>query len=268
MKEIGLEELKVLQLDVLQAIHDFCQKNGITYSLACGTALGAVRHKGYIPWDDDIDIYLLRDDYERLIREYPKEGRYQLISMERDEEWDRPYAKAYDDTTLFVEKYNCAKVIGVGIDVYPIDHVPEKELEWKRFDKKRRFLQRLHTIKQIQFDFSRDFSKNSFLVVSKTLLLPFSRKRLSKIIDKYIKQYNTNNSNWVFESAQGMIQKNRFHKEVFEKTIPVKFENREFMLFANFDEYLKNGYGDYMKLPPVEKRIAHHAYKAFWKQSI
>lgn len=265
MKEIGLEELKVLQLDVLQAIHDFCQKKGITYSLACGSALGAVRHKGYIPWDDDIDIYLLRDDYERLMKEYPMNGRYQLISMERDKEWDRPYAKAYDDATIFEEKFNCARIIGIGIDVYPIDQVPDEESDWLRFDKKRRFLQKLITIKQIKFNLSRGFAKNCFLVVTKTLLLPYSRKVLSRCIDKYIKQFNANDCEWVFESAQGMIQKNRFHKVVFENTISVKFEDREFMLFSDFDEYLRNGYGDYMKLPPVEKRVAHHAYKAFWK---
>lgn len=265
MKEIGLEELKVLQLDVLQAVHDFCQKNGITYSLACGTALGAVRHKGYIPWDDDIDIYLLRDDYERLMRGYPKEGRYQLISLERDKVWDRPYAKAYDDSTLFEEKRNDNIKIGLGIDVYPIDTVPEDEDEWWRFDKKRRNLQRIIEVKQMKFDRNRSLLKNLILAIGKTALLPFSRRCIAEYIDRYIKQYNDKGGSWVFESVQGMLQKNRFHRDIFKRTIPVRFEDREFMLFENFDEYLSNGYGDYMKLPPKEKQVNHHVYNAYWK---
>lgn len=265
MKEIGLDELKALQLDVLQAIHDFCQANGITYSLACGTALGAVRHHGYIPWDDDIDIYLLRKDYNRLMEIYPAEGRFQLISMERNKEWDRPYAKAYDSDTVFEERYNCSVQIGVGIDVYPIDKVPDDFEEWKCFDGKRRRWQKYLIMKQILFSKERSLSKNLFILGAKALLLPFSRKTISAYIDKRIKAFNATNSTWVFESAQGMIQKNRFHERVFEQTIPIDFEDRKFMLFKDYDEYLSNGYGDYMKLPPVEKQVAHHAYKAYWK---
>lgn len=265
MKEIGIDELKVIQLDVLQAIHAYCQRNGIIYSLACGTALGAVRHKGYIPWDDDIDIYLLREDYNKLIKNYPKEGRYQVISMERNEKWDKPFAKAYDSSTVFYEKYNCSVMIGVGIDVYPVDYVPEDFDEWKRFDNRRRRWQKYLIMKQIKFNKERSASKNLFILLAKALLLPFSRRSISEFIDKRIKVYNSMGGQWVFESAQGMIQKNRFNKQVFEHTFPVDFEDRKFMLFKDYDEYLKNGYGDYMKLPPVEKQVAHHSYKAYWK---
>lgn len=266
MKEIGLEELKVLQLDVLQAIHDFCQANGITYSLACGTALGAVRHHGYIPWDDDIDIYLLRDDYNRLIETYPIDGRYQLISMERDSNWDRPYAKAYDSKTVLIEEnIKGDKTLGVGMDVYPIDRVPDNEIEWKTFDKRRRHIQRLLQLKQQKrFKGEHALYKNLVLFGGKLLLSPFSRKVFAKYIDRFIRQFNNTESPWVFESVQGMIQKNRFHRYVFNETIPVPFEDRQFMLFKDYDEYLSNGYGDYMKLPPKEKQVAHHSFKAYW----
>lgn len=120
-------------------------------------------------------------------------------------------------------------------------------------------------MKQIQFSKDRTCFKNIFILIAKILLIPFSRKTISKFIDKSIKKYNNSNSQWVFESAQGMIQKNRFHKRVFEDTISVDFEDRKFMLFKNYDEYLSNGYGDYMKMPPKEKQIAHHSYKAYWK---
>ena len=265
MKGIGLEELKRIQIEVLQAVHDFCIANGITYSMACGTALGAVRHKGYIPWDDDIDIYLLREDYNRLMSAYDNNGRYRLISMEIDSDWDRPYARAYDSKTVLIEKANGSIVIGIGIDVYPIDTVPENEQEWRRFDKRRRFLQNMLSLKRMKFDQGRGFSKSVFLLISKIILLPLSIKRIVRYIDKFIKQYNKKGGTWVFESAQGMIQKNRFHRSVFENIIPVSFEDRQFMLFENFDEYLKNGYDDYMKLPPKEKQVNHHVYQAYWK---
>ena len=265
MKGIDVAELKAIQIDVLQAIHDFCRDNGIIYSLACGSALGAVRHHGYIPWDDDIDIYLLRDDYNRLIKKYINEGNYRIISMESDKEWDKPFAKAYDARTVFIEQANCGKTIGVGIDVYPIDIVPEDEIEWRRFNLKRRRLQRILSIKQIQYDRSRPFIKNCYLLMGKLVLLPFTRYFIAKYINNFIQRYNSKGGQWVFECAQGMIQKNRFHKKVFERTIPVKFENREFMLFENYDEYLRNGYGDYMKLPPKEKQIPHHVFTAYWK---
>lgn len=265
MKDISIEELKTIQLDVLQAIDNFCLKEGIVYSLACGTALGAIRHKGYIPWDDDIDIYLLREDYNTLMKTYPNNGRYRLISLETNKEWDRPYARAYDSETVLEERCNCSKIIGVGIDVYPIDSVPEKEEDWIRFDKKRRNLQKFLQIKQMQYNNERPLYKNLALFFGKAALCFVSRKRMVLYINSFIQAYNKQESEWVFESAQGMIQKNRFHKRVFERTIPVPFEDREFMIFEDYDEYLHNGYGNYMQLPPKEKQVAHHSFNAYWK---
>lgn len=106
MNIIDEKELKELQLEVLSSIHRFCKAKKIKYSLGCGTMLGCARHGGYIPWDDDIDIYLLRKDYNRLLKEFPEvfEGKYKLLSLERDSKWNRAYAKAYDNRTIFHER--------------------------------------------------------------------------------------------------------------------------------------------------------------------
>ena len=106
MKRIGKEELKMIQMDVLSAIHHFCLEHEIKYSLGCGSMLGCARHKGYIPWDDDIDIYMLREDYNKLIREFPDiyEEHYKFVTLERDEKWQRAYGKAYDSTTIIKEE--------------------------------------------------------------------------------------------------------------------------------------------------------------------
>ena len=146
MKTIELEELKQIQLDILSVIDEFCREKGIKYSMGCGTMLGAARHKGYIPWDDDIDIYLLREEYEKLIELYPNEYKnIKIASIQRDKKWDRAWAKAYDFRTELQDAGNKYR-IGVAIDIYPIDRVPENYEEWQKYDKKRRFYQKIYAV--------------------------------------------------------------------------------------------------------------------------
>ena len=101
MREIKFEELKNLQLDILLSVHDFCMKNGIEYSLAAGTLIGAIRHKGYIPWDDDIDISMPRPDYDKFICTFNQPNNYyQVIAMSNDREYGFPFAKVHDTRTF------------------------------------------------------------------------------------------------------------------------------------------------------------------------
>lgn len=267
VRQIGTEELKTIQLDVLQAIDKFCAENGIVYSLACGTMLGAVRHMGYIPWDDDIDIYLLREDYNRLIKMFPDTylDRYKLISLERDKRWDRPYAKAFDDKTEMRENANCAVTIGVNIDVYPIDDVPDDEDLWLRYDRYRRFFQRVDIVKGIRVSGRRGLLKNIALVTMKLPLCFFTRRHTARFLSWYSQKNNGMGYASVFECIQGMLQKHKFSKKLFSSVVKMPFEDRFFMGFADYDSYLRNAYGDYMQLPPEEKRISHHDYIAWYK---
>ena len=265
-KEIGLDEMKSLQIEILKAIDSFCEEKGITYSLACGTLLGAIRHKGYIPWDDDLDIYLLREDYNNLMREFPScySGHYKLVSLERDKQWDIPFAKAYDDRTVMEELIDIPVKIGVNIDVYPVDDVPDDETAWLIYNKKRRIYHRIRMLMKVKAG-GRSFWKDAILTISKVLTWFISHRSYAEFLDRISQENNGKGYQYVFECAQGMLQKRKFKKDMFSSIVKVPFEDTFFKAFERSDEYLRNAYGDYMQLPPVENRVTHHYFKAYWK---
>lgn len=267
MKLIGLDEQKVLQMDVLSAIDRFCQENGIRYSLGCGSMLGCARHQGYIPWDDDIDIYMLRDDYNKLVKTFPElyESRYRFVTMERNPKWNRAYGKAFNADTIIKEVSTETFELGVNIDVFPIDNVPDDESKWLSYNKKRKFLQRIYEMKVTSFRRGRFLGKNLFLAVCKMLLFPFSSRFLAKRIQRMAVRYNSQQTECVFECCQGLFQKRPFHRTLFDNLTYQVFEDRKFMAFTDYDGYLSNGFGDWRKLPPKEKQVSHHAFKAWWK---
>lgn len=269
MKVIDLDELKQLQCEVLEALHNYSKENGLKYSLACGTLIGAIRHNGYIPWDDDIDVYMQREDYDKLIKNFPDvyEDHFQLISFERNKHWCRPYANLYDNRTLFKElKSSNEEQIGVKIDIFPVDSVPDDDAEWLRFNKIRRMLIYLHSAKFVTFrKNNQSLTTKISLALLKMLLLPFSSYRIVKLVDTYIRKFNGTGSKRLFETSCGMDQNKPFNSRDFEEVELHKFEDYEFYVMKGYHNCLTNGFGDYMILPPVEKRVSHHYYEAYWK---
>lgn len=267
MRKIDISQVKLIQLSILDDIHSFCKENGIKYSLACGTMLGCARHKGYIPWDDDIDIYLLRDDYNKLINIFPEiyNQRIRIISLERDKHWNRAYAKAFDNRTIFSEKSECSQPIGINIDIFPIDKIPENEKKWISYNRKRRLLQKIYALKIIAFSKNRNIAKNLFLALSKIILSPFSSRFLAICLQRYCIKYNKTKSAYVFENALGMLLKKPFPISLFNALTEMPFENRKYMCMRDFDSYLTSAYGNWRQLPPIEKRVSHHSFNAYWK---
>ena len=260
------DEMKILQLNILQTIHDFCIQNNIKYSIACGTLLGAVRHKGYIPWDDDIDIFLLRDDYELLLAEFPQNlDHIKIASLSRDPTWEHAYAKAYDDRTLVRETSTVVESTGVNIDIFPIDKVPKEKNQWNSYNKKRKIILKMFYIKYLRLSKNRPILKNLLHSLAKIILIPLSRRKIAELLNKYAQKYNHTDSPLVFENVQGWISQKPFPQKAMESTIDMQFENRTFKGMSGFDDYLKNTYGDYLTLPPIEKRVNHHLFSPYWK---
>lgn len=273
MRQIELEELKVLQMDVLSAVHQFCLEHDLRYSLACGTMLGAARHKGYIPWDDDIDIYLLREDYNRMMMEFPDllDGNYKFCTLERTKHWSLPYGKIVDTRTLLYEGDEHDNNMGVNIDVFPIDNVPDDECEWKKYDKKRRNLYYIYDLRKYLHIFrvnkEKSIIRNIFAIFAKLLISAVGKRYLAKIFQKMAIKYNSKETVRVFECVQGIYQKHPFPKSLFNNRIMMPFEDRQYMCFADYDAYLTNGFGNWRELPPVEKRVSHHSFTAWWKSN-
>lgn len=170
-KNIEVEELKRIQTDILNFVDGFCKKNGLRYWLAYGTLLGAVRHKGYIPWDDDIDILMFREDYEKFVTTF-KDERYKVFATEVNAKYPYPFAKVGDTATYFEEEIKDAIDTGVNIDVFPLDYIPEDRV--KSATKRRDFLQKVWMLKRLPRLKRRGFVKNSVLAVSQLALSPIS----------------------------------------------------------------------------------------------
>lgn len=270
MKRIEtIEELKNIQLSSLLAFHKFCDENDIKYSLAAGSLIGAIRHKGFIPWDDDIDVYLLREDYNKLISLFPKlyDGIYVFVSMERNKDWNRAYGILYDNRTIKIEDTRDQfKEMGVAIDIFPIDDVPDDYLEWTNYNKKRMLLRNIFVMKRLTISSNRSMLKNLIVLFSQLLLLPFSYKFLAEMMNKYSQKNNGKGYAHLYENCLGVYNsKNAWLKKDFDSMIDTEFEGHCVKIMSGFDDYLTTVYGNYMQLPPMDKRITHHAYKVWWK---
>lgn len=271
MKEIGLEEMKVIQMDILSAVHRFCVANNLKYSLGCGSMLGCARHKGYIPWDDDIDIYMLRKDYDQLIKDFPEtfDGCYKLAAYKRTANWIDTYGKIYDSRTI-LEESGKDRGAGVNIDIFPIDNVPQDEEEWRRYNKHRCFwrdlyYRRIGNLGVWKRHKERAFYKDIMMFIVKALLQCVPPKALLMYFNCIVTKYQNKETGYVFECAQGIFGKNPFPKALFENLTLMPFEDREYMAFADYDKYLTLHFGNWREWPPIEKRITHHDFKAWWK---
>ena len=260
MKPITPEEVRAIQCDILQDVADFCEKSKLTYFLAYGTLIGAIRHNGFIPWDDDIDIAMPRPDYDKFIRLYNnKESNYRVIDISINNSYTIPFAKVYHERTWLNEFKYKRENFGVYIDIVPIDGVVGK---WQLH--KAQKLDKLIHVKKANFK-NRSLIKNLFNYFVKILLSPFTIERLLKCSDSNARKYAFGTT----PKAANMLETygvcEAVDTSVFEDTIFHEFEDRNFRIPIGYDQWLRSIYGDYMKLPPKDQQVAHHSFNAYWK---
>ena len=260
---LSQQEVKRGLLEILDAFHEFALANDIRYSLGAGTLLGAIRHEGFIPWDDDIDVYVPRPDFDRIVKLAKagwSNGSLRFTGFEIDG-FPMPFVKMIDTSVQVVDRATRASVpLHLWIDVFPLDGVPDDEEQACRYLKKTRLL--VYLIKAGNYKFfgaGRTRAKR----IAKMLVIPFVRAlRLNtwaerKLIEtaRSLKYDDSSNVCDVVWNAYGPGE--IMPRSAFELMTSVNFEGREFRATSAYDEWLRGMYGDYMKLPPEEKRISH-----------
>ncbi|MDO4159117.1 MAG: LicD family protein [Prevotellaceae bacterium] len=260
MRQItDVKELRSLQIAILDSIVGFCNANGINYSLAGGTLIGAVRHKGYIPWDDDIDLYMLREDYERFVRAYSdKGGRYEVMYPEKNKDYLYTFAKVVDNDTLMIEDEAPDFRIGVYVDIFPVDYTPDDIDERKRLYKLKYLLYKIRRCKMSKTNYLS--SRLAFLFYK---YLPIPLSLINALNNKYILKRKPS-ATLCDMTNPGLPPKAVFPVEAMKSFVDVTFEGKTYKAMAGYHTYMSNLYGDYMKIPPVEQRIQHH-FKAYVK---
>ena len=250
--QLTIKQQQSIVLDILKDIARFCEDNNITYYLACGTLLGAIRHSGFIPWDDDADIMMPRPDYKRFLETY-KSDRFKLFKPSEGRFY---YAKVYDTETVKYEidtDYKKYDAIGVDVDVFPLDGIVNDQEIIDKIYKRECFLETLLRLSN-QPIFNR---KNPIKAINRIISRIIGSKNLVKIIERNAQTYDYNLSDYVVRmrwSPNGFT--GALPKSVYEKDYK-EFEGYRFCVPAGYDAWLTTFFGDYMKLPPEGKRKAH-----------
>ncbi len=272
MRELTNRELQLFSLDILKDVHAFCGKEKIKYSLAYGSLIGAIRHRGFIPWDNDIDVIMPRPEYERFIRSYQSD-KYEIAYLGCNK-YDclMTYARVFDTKQTVAKNYNWVKGnVGVWIDVFPLDGVPNNRSDFVKMYNSYKKIWNDLIVKKVQFESileKNSFSEKMRLLVRKCKRLNgFGGHKKYKCYNDLIQKTSYGTTDFCSQLTvmdNGPVE--HIPIEVFSKMTLAKFENAKFYVMADYDLVLKSVYGDYMQLPPENQRIPHQDFiKFYWK---
>ena len=262
-KELTTEEIKKIETDILMAIHDFCEERQLRYCLWGGTLLGAIRHDGFIPWDDDVDIAMPREDFEVFVKEFDCE-QYGVYSSEINSGHPFWHAKAYHKGTCKIEPicYKKNYSIGVDVDIFPLDTYEdfaavEKTTKWRAMEKKK------YGISLIPFRKTR--LKPSMIGLVCRIFLGWNANKTARAVNKRGSSFGREGSGLMLYADSNLKKPLRLEKAWFENRVLHVFEERMVYIPEGYDALLRACYGDYMTLPPEEKRVTHHAFEVYYK---
>ena len=274
MKELTLREIQMAEFGVLQKLDQLCKRLNLRYYLFYGTLLGAVRHQGFIPWDDDVDVAMPRPDYEKLLaycRDHREEiAPLRMLHCRLDKKYIYPIARLCD-TRYKVDYENTVDYgLGLFVDIYPLDGCGNTEEEAKKVHKKNDTLQHMthlagmdrfhpslrgglhHTIiKFVGYCYVKLLGARHFALKAErnSLALPYEQSDYVSCTVWF---------DWY----------HRFEKKLLEEPTTLMFEGQAFSVPAGWDALLTDWYTDYMQLPPEADRIGHHYYKAYLKDEV
>lgn len=258
LTEEQLKKLQLIQLELLKEAHRICTKNDIKYNIIAGTLLGAVRHGGYIPWDDDADIALLREEYEKF-RQVCKtdldHSKFYFQDHTTTQGYRWGYGKLRAKNTLFLREFqeHLPYDQGVFIDIFPLDNVPENKI-----------IRNVHNLycycirKTMWSPVGMLAHKSQFKRLWFRLLYLMTKDNVFKHYNKFIIKTNKKESEWVrILTFPTPNNKWGYLKKWYENSSPIYFEGIQFIGISNYDEYLSFKFGDYMELPPINQRKTH-----------
>ena len=249
-----LSDLRAKQIPILQCIDQVCRQHNLRYYLWAGTLLGAVRHKGFIPWDDDMDISMPRPDYELLVQHAHEwlPAPFEVIGSHNRPDYPYPFIKVIDGSTTLIERPDFMFPEGVFLDIFPLDGYPASDKEG------RRHLSNYHFWRHLLFLRGRDPFKHGHgprswwpQLLHKVFSLSWLQNKVQGLMKKY-----------PFEESPRAIEIEYLTRGIVEKDwlgtgIPIQFEGETYNTVENPDACLHTFYGDYMTLPPKEKQVQH-----------
>ena len=253
-----IRELRQIQMGILDSVHQFCETHGLRYFLSSGTLIGAVRHKGYIPWDDDIDIYMPRKDYEQFLQTFSdSDGIYRAINPSTEPHYYYTFAKVVDLRTRMVEDETEGYEIGVYMDIFPVDYVTDDLQERERVFKQKKLLYKIRRCK-----ISNSNPLRSRLAYWCYKMLPISARYVFRLIKTLIVLPKSTQTVCNMTEAGPKI-KGCFPADDIASSVDIEFEGKMYKTMVGYKDYLERTYGDYMTLPPMEQRVTHH-FEAYW----
>lgn len=253
MRRVNEQELRERQMGVMDVFHNFCVKHNLRYSLAWGNLIGAIRHNGYIPWDDDIDVIMPREDYNYFITHF-KDETFGLKSPYNDKDFYLPYSALYDRRTLKKEAVfvDPRFKIGIDIDIFVLDYAENE----KQVQKIRKKINKYILFRRIAA-WPMEYRTNIIRKVGCRLFKNKANKYCRKI-DKAWSKHLDKPHNLMFYASMFSKKYQIYPKDIFDELELRKYEDREYYIMKQYDLFLKKVFGDYMTPPPQSEQTTHH----------